>query len=200
MTSTNSATDRIIDHLIEQNKELLHHTLDNHIAPNPNAANKLTEAKRTIDELEQELAEANRTITNLKTEQHDYETLRETLFKERDENHEQVQKLKTDLELANNQAATTGLELTKQERHNTALAQQLQETHQALDTTLQQLQTEQAKHTELTKTDRENALRHITNALEKFDENPDAAFDNLTRAKATLTKGAQQWPTTKPNA
>ena len=192
MTSTNSATDRIIDHLIEQNKELLHHTLDNHTAPNPNAANKLAEAKRTIDQLENELAEANRTITKLRTEAGDYDTLQKTLFKERDDNREEVQKLKTDLELATNQAATTGRELTKQERQNTTLAEQLQETNKTLQTTLEQLQTERAKHTDLTKTDRENALRHITTALEKFDEHPDAAFDNLTRAKTTLTKGAHQ--------
>lgn len=200
MTSTNNATDRIIDHLIEQNKELLHHTLNNHTAPNPNAAGKLAEAKRTIDELEEELAAANRTITKLRTEAGDYDTLQKTLFKERDENREQVQKLKTDLELATNQAANTGLELTKQERHNTALAQQLQETQTELETTREQLQTEQAKHTDLTKTDRENALRHITNALEKFDDNPDAAFTNLTHAKTALTQGTHQWPTTKPHA
>ena len=192
MTSTNNATDRIIDHLIEQNKELLHHTLNNHTAPNPNAAGKLAESKRTIGQLENELAEANRTITKLRTEAGDYDTLQKTLFKERDDNREQVHKLKTDLELATSQAATTGRELTKQERQNTTLAEQLQETHQTLQTTLEQLQTERAKHAELTKTDRENALRHITNALEKFDDDPDAAFANLTHAKTALTQGAHQ--------
>lgn len=185
MTSTNNATDRIIDHITKQNDVLLQHVL------RAGSTTPLVDTTRA-DELENELAEANKTITKLRAEAGDYNTLRETLFKEREDNREQVHKLKTDLELANNQAATTGRELTKQERHNTTLAQQLQETNQTLQTTLEQLQTEQAKHADLTKTDRENALRHITAALEKFDDNPDAAFANLTHAKTTLTQGAQQ--------
>mgnify|MGYP002717347299 CR=1 FL=1 len=166
-------TDKAVDHIIKQNETLLQAVLRGGTPPAP--------VDTTVDELEQELAEANKTITTLKTEHRDYEKLRDTLFKERDDNHEQVTALKTQLDLAETRNANLAQQIAEYEAQEAQVVQRFKQLQAELETA-------QANTTDLTRTDRANTLRLINNALEKFDDDPDAAFANLNRAKTTLTQ------------
>ena len=166
-------TDKAVDHIIKQNETLLQAVLRGGTAPAPVDTN--------TDELEQELAEANRTITTLKTEHRDYEKLRDTLFKERDDNREEVTALKAQLDLAETRNANLAQQIAEYEAQEAQVVQRFKQLQAELENA-------KANTTDLTKTDRANVLRLINNALEKFDDDPDGAFANLNRAKTTLTQ------------
>lgn len=167
-------TDKAVDHIIKQNETLLQAVLR---GGTPTPANTTS-----TDELEQELAEANRTITKLRDDAEDYNTLRNTLFKEREDNREQVTALKTQLDLAETRNANLAQQIAEYEAQEAQVVQRFKQLQAELETA-------QANTTDLTKTDRANVLRLINNTLEKFDDDPDGAFANLTRAKTTLTQG-----------
>ena len=166
-------TDKAVDHIIKQNETLLQAVLRGGTTPAPVDTN--------TDELEQELAEANRTITKLRDEAEDYNMLRATLFKEREDNREQVTALKTQLDLAETRNANLAQQIAEYEAQEAQVVQRFKQLQAELETA-------QANTTDLTKTDRANTLRLINNALEKFDDDPDGAFANLNRAKTTLTQ------------
>lgn len=168
-------TDKAVDHIIKQNETLLQAVLRGGTAPAPAHTT-------STDELEAELAEANRTITKLRSEAEDYNTLRNTLFKEREDNREQVTALKTQLDLAETRNANLAQQIAEYEAQEAQVVQRFKQLQAELETA-------QANTTDLTKTDRANVLRLINNALEKFDDDPDGAFANLNRAKTTLTQG-----------
>lgn len=168
-------TDKAVDHIIKQNEALLHHVLRGGAAPTPADTT-------STDELEQELAEANRTITKLRDEAEDYNTLRTTLFKEREDNREQVTALKTQLDLVETRNANLAQQISEYEAQEAQVVQRFKQLQAELEIA-------QSNTTELTKTDRANTLRLINNALEKFDDDPDGAFANINRAKTTLTQG-----------
>lgn len=168
-------TDKAVDHIIKQNETLLQAVLRGGTPPTPVNTT-------STDELEQELAEANRTITKLRDDAEDYNTLRNTLFKEREDNREEVTALKTQLDLAETRNANLAQQIAEYEAQEAQVVQRFKQLQAELETA-------QANTTDLSRTDRANVLRLINNALEKFDDDPDGAFANLNRAKTTLTQG-----------
>lgn len=167
-------TDKAVDHIIKQNETLLQAVLRGGTAPAPVDTN--------TDELEQELADAYAQLAKLRITANDYEVLRDTLFKEREDNREQVTALKTQLDLAETRNANLAQQIAEYEAQEAQVVQRFKQLQAELETA-------QANTTDLTKTDRANTLRLINNALEKFDDDPDGAFANLNRAKTTLTQG-----------
>lgn len=169
-------TDKAVEHILKQNDKLLDFMLA--------LTSTTTPAEVVVDntdELEHELAEANRTITKLRDEAEDYNTLRNTLFKEREDNRKQVTALKTDLDLAETRNANLAQQIAEYEAQEAQVVQRFKQLQAELEKA-------QANTTNLNTTDRANVLRLINNALEKFYDDPDAAFTNITRAKTTLTQ------------
>lgn len=99
-------SDKLLEHLIAQNDVLLRHVLGDTASPADVVATR---------ELEEELAGVNRKLTEatqqLGREQQQYKEMRARLFRERDENTQQVNKLKTTLSLAESKANSLSTQL-----------------------------------------------------------------------------------------
>lgn len=99
-------SDKLLEHLIAQNDVLLRHVLGDGASPAETVQ---------VRELEEELAGVNRKLTEanqaLGHEQQQYKEMRARLFKERDENTQQVNQLKTTLALAESTAKSLATQL-----------------------------------------------------------------------------------------
>ena len=112
-------SDKLLEHLIAQNDVLLRHVLGDGVSP-AEAVN--------VRELEKELAGVNRKLTEasqaLRREQQQCKDMRGRLFKERDENTQQVNQLKTSLALAESKVNSLSTQL-EQSRAELARAKQV---------------------------------------------------------------------------
>lgn len=99
-------SDKLLEHLIAQNDVLLRHVLGDTASPADVVATR---------ELEEELAGVNRKLTettqSLAREQEQSKEMRARLFRERDENTQQVNQLKTTLALSESAAKSLATQL-----------------------------------------------------------------------------------------
>lgn len=111
-------SDKLLEHLIAQNDVLLRHVLGDSASPAESV---------NVRELEEELAGVNRKLTEatqqLAREQEQGKEMRARLFRERDENTQQVNSLKTTLSLAESKVNSLATQL-EQSRAELARAKQ----------------------------------------------------------------------------
>ena len=150
------SSDKLTDYLVESHKKLLDYALTHDAGGfEPRA-----------DELEEELAEANQTITKLRRTAGEYDNLRQTLFRERDENRER-------------------------ERNMTSIISELEAQHAQDEQRFTQLEAQRELAALLTDTEREDLTRLVGQAVEFFEDDPDRAWRALTRAHLVLKGNTQ---------
>jgi DNA repair exonuclease SbcCD ATPase subunit len=159
-------SDKLLEHLIAQNDILLRHVLGDGASPAETVQ---------VRELEEELAGVNRKLTEatqqLAREQEQGKEMRARLFRERDENTQQVNSLKTTLSLAESKVNSLATQL-EQSRAELARAKQAGAPGELVD--------------ELNR-----LLGHAVKAFE--DDDQDKLLRNLELAlsKVTLTGGEE---------
>ena len=157
-------SDKLLEHLIAQNDVLLRHVLGDGASPAETVQ---------VRELEEELAGVNRKLTEanqaLGHEQQQYKEMRARLFKERDENTQQVNRLKTTLSLAESKANSLATQL-EQSRAELARAKRAGAPGDLVD--------------ELTR-----LLEYAQKAFEEDDQDKLIRSIDLALKKVTLTGG-----------
>lgn len=151
-------SDKLLEHLLAQNDILLRHALGDTASPAESV---------NVRELEKELAGVNRKLTEanqaLAREQEQGKDMRSRLFKERDENTQQVNALKTTLSLAESKANSLSTQL-KQSRAELTRAKQAGAPGELVDE-LNRLLGHAVKAFE--DDDQDKLIRNITLALKK---------------------------------
>lgn len=157
-------SDKLLEHLLAQNDVLLRHVLGDGASPAESV---------NVRELEEELAGVNRKLTEanhaLGREQQQCKEMRASLFKERDENTQQVNKLKTTLSLSESKANSLATQL-EQSRAELARAKQAGAPGALVD--------------ELTR-----LLEYAQKAFEEDDQDKLIRSIDLALKKVTLTGG-----------